>query len=190
MIISKETQDKKVVVFTLIKDKLNMTDMLELGYCRDEITSLFKALAEKSFGQHIPGRKGRNGTEKFIPNDLCPESFEMVFNKRPKSNKVEEVKVIPNTDAVYAEFLSMERRPNNKLPSTDKAGYVISFSVDDNFIILDRLADGGFSSIEDAVESVWDRIENKVQTYECKHMSKIEQVASSLRGKGYIELNV
>ena len=188
MIILKDQLDKKVVVFNLLKEQMDMTSMVELGYCRDEISILFQKLAQASFGQHILGKRGRNGVEKFIPNDLCPDTFELTFNKRPQKDSVITVeKVEPQNGVVFSETLSLQR----KLPqikSTGKAGYVVSLSVCNQYILLNRLSDGGFVSIEDAVESIWDQIKDRTTSFPCRNMNEIEQVASWLRGKGFVKL--
>jgi hypothetical protein len=188
MIILKDQLDKKVVVFNLLKEQMDMTSMVQLGYCRDEVSILFNKLAQASFGQHIPGKRGRNGVEKFIPNELCPDTFEITFNKRPQKDSITTVeKVEPGNGVVFTETLSLQR----KLPqvtSTGKAGYVVSFSICNRYILLDRLSDGGFDSIEDAVDNIWDQIKDKTTSFPCKNMNEIEQVASSLRGKGFVKL--
>ena len=189
MIITKEQQEKKVVTFNLLKDKLNMTAMVELGYARDEITILLQKLQEASFGQHLLGKRGRNGVEKFIPNDLCPETFDVVLNKRPiKDKNPVEVKEGPNNGTIFAKYMDIPRKIT-EIPSTGKPGYIVSLSICDNYILLDKLADGGFDTIEEAVKLIWDEIKDRVPLFKSKLMDDVEQVASILRGKRFVELS-
>lgn len=188
MILSKEDQDKRVVVFNLLKDQMNMTAMIELGYYRDEISVLFQKLQQASFGQHVLGKRGRNGVEKFVPNDLCPDTFEVIFDKRPTRGKVEaEIKEGPTDGIIFSKFLTMKRKLSY-IPSTGQPGYVVSFSICGNYILLDRIADGGFESIEKATDNIWEQIKDNAPVYASKNMTPTEQVASILRGKGFIQL--
>ena len=188
MIITKEQQEKKVVTFNLLKDKLNMTAMIELGYSRDEISILFQKLQEASFGQHVLGKRGRNGVEKFIPNDLCPETFDVVLDKKPIKDKIStETKEGPSNGILFEAIHSLPRIFRD-IPSTGKPGYIVSFSECDNYILLDKLADGGFETIDEAVKDIWDEIKNRVPIFKSKIMEDYEQIASIIRGKRFVEL--
>ena len=185
MIITTEQQEKKVVTFNLLKDKLNMTAMIELGYARDEISILFQKLQEASFGQHILGKKGRNGVEKFTPNGLCPETFDVVLDKKPIKDKL--LKEGPTNGELFEAMHSLPRIFRD-IPSTGKPGYIVSFSACDNYLLLDKLADGGHETIDEAVKNIWDEIKDRVPLFKSKLMEDHEQIASIIRGKRFVEL--
>ena len=186
MIITKEQQEKKVVTFNLLKDKLNMTAMVELGYARDEVSILFQKLQEASFGQHVLGKRGRSGVEKFIPNDLCPEIFDVVLDKKPLKDKLP-VKEGPTNGELFEAIHSLPRKFRD-IPSTGKPGYIVSLSVCDNYLLLDKLADGGHETIDEAVKNIWDDIKDRVPLFKSKLMEDYEQIASILRGKRFVKL--
>ena len=186
MIITTEQQEKKVVTFNLLKDKLNMTAMIELGYPRDEISILFQKLQEASFGEHVLGKRGRNGVEKFIANDLCPETFDVILDKKPLKYKIPP-KEGP-TDGEIFEAIHCLPRIFREITATGKPGYVVSFSVCDKYLLLDKLADGGFETIDEAVKHLWSEIKDRVLLFKSKLMGDHEQIASIMRGKRFIEL--
>jgi len=191
-----EIAKEKIVVFSLEKE-MSMPLMLNKGYRREEIISLFKQLEDLLFGMYIPGKRGRSNPAKFYANDKCPEEYTMTFkvfrNRKTRQEKEKEVTEtsshdslddkITKTIATSLPKLKMEEFPQTK---SNNKGYALgSF---DGKVFLVRTSDGGFDSIEKAVKASWSLFDGKVPLFKSRIMNQVSQVASTLRGLGYVSL--
>ena len=184
---SKETAKIKKISFE-IKSKMTITEMVKIGYRRPEVEALFVELHDKKLGYMIKGVRGGNPTT-FFAAPCCPKIYEMSFEvfrirKTAEERGSIETKII--NDVITITIASCKNLDvEDKLPETDNDGYAIGFQ--DNKALLIRMNKGGYSSIEMAVEAVLDKL-NTVSTFNSKKMTRVEQIASSLRGTGFIVL--
>ena len=67
--------------------------MLARGYKRAFVVQCFENLEMQGFGTFERGSQGRGKVGKFMPNDNCPITFDMTFQKknpgRPKKMRAE-----------------------------------------------------------------------------------------------------
>ena len=191
-----EVAKNKTIDFELSKE-MTMPSMVGKGYRRKEVISLFEKLEELQYGEYVKGKRGGSPT-KFISNDDCPASFTMIF-KVFRFRKTQQEKEVDNKtttavandcnyDSISAEILrsipqvKMEACPVSKVTN----GYALG--VKDDKVFLVRPSQGGFDTIEKAVKASWGIFENNVTLFKSKIMSDSIQVASILRGLGFIQL--
>jgi len=180
----------KLVKFELDKE-MKMPDLLKKGYRRNEIVTLFELLESQNFGVYTKGKRGRNSPTMFLANDRCPDVYEITFKVyRLRKNKKEgEVEDVVDQSSDHISFIIANVIPKLKIqscPMNRKGGY--SLGVFEDKIFLVRSLDGGFETIEQAVKFSWDLFNGKIEIFKSKIMSDVEQVASTLRGLGFVQL--
>ncbi|MFZ4768628.1 MAG: hypothetical protein ACOYLO_00510 [Ferruginibacter sp.] len=197
----REFEDKdKIISFALSKE-MSMPEMLKIGYARQEIDKLFEKLEESGFGIYQKGKLGRNGAAKFVSNEKCPDKFAVTIKvKRLSSdyigkpeekepviiddNGVSKVIEKPKTEAQL--ILSIEHKPSY-VPYNLGTGYVCS--IGDDFLFVDRYANGGFKTIEKATDDIWAEIKDYIAAKDSYQMTKKQEVVSKLMGVGFYKLS-
>lgn len=188
-----EVAKEKVVEFKLDKE-MKISDMINKGYRRKEVITLFEHLEELKLGEYIRGTRGASNPTKFIANERCPDSFSITFKVfRFRKNSQEQIqeqesccKVVENFDNIAKVIASHSKKLKIEPFPTDSSGYMVGTSDDKAFIV--RSSECGFKTIEQAVKSCWHIFEGKVSLFKSRNMKDFEQVASMLRGVGYVEL--
>jgi len=188
--IRNEVAKERIIEFKLEKEMM-ISDLINKGYRRKEVIALFEHLEELGFGNYIRGTRGLGNPTRFTANERCPDSFSITFkvfrNRNSKQLKedieektVEDVDSITNLIILHSKNLKIE-----PFPSGNK-GYAVGTNKNKAFIV--RSSNGGFETIEKAVKDCWYIFEGKVDIFKSRNMKDFEQVASILRGLGYIEL--
>lgn len=190
----------KIVSFKLSKE-MSMPIMLRDGFQRKEVEILFEKLQEAGFGIYVIGRPGKGGSAKFIANDKCPEKYVISFKVKRlhkeyagvPEDKPFTIKNADGTEEILSKkpltqsekILMIERKPKS-IPVNINSGYVCS--VAQNYLFVDKIANGGFNRIADALNDVWNDIKSFVSAKGTKYMSPKDEVESSLMGKQYYQL--
>ncbi len=185
---TQESVKMRTVIFTL-SSVMKMPEMVK-KYRRTEVDALFAELFVKDYGTLIKGKRGRSNPTTFIANANCPDSYSMEFEYFRTRNSLPVQQEEANVDAVVENFESKiptTPKTPESAPLNEKGGYILSFS--DCYVFLDRASNAGFSSIEEAVSASWDKIEGFIPTHKMRHMTPIQQIASKLRGTGWVVLN-
>jgi hypothetical protein len=189
MFRKKEATSTKTVTFN-IAPKMTITEMVNAGYRRNEVELLFKELHDKKLGYMIEGKRGGNPMTLFAAPS-CPKTYDLSFEvyRLRRSDAEREAIEAKNkdavTDTITALIASFKELKIGQVPESESDGYVIGFQ--DNKAVVIKITKGGFHSIEDAVKAAIDQFE-KFITFNSKHMNRVEQIASVLRGRGYMSL--
>jgi hypothetical protein len=164
---------------------MTVNELVYVGYKRDEVHRLFETLQSLGFGEYIKGPYGQYGDASFIANQDCPETYTLSVKKRTRRKK--EQKVLDNK-SIFDHIYSIPHYPYDySMPSKLGTGYACS--VGDNYLFVDRIAGGGYDSIEEAVSNIWEYIESNVPIKGTKEMSAKDHVASYLKGFGFYKLS-
>jgi hypothetical protein len=174
-----------------IANKMTMPNLLEKGYRREDITTLFESLEGEGFGVYTKGSRGKGNFAYFTPNNSCPSEY-VVESKRKryrKSNKVDtpERKSSTSTESEcktkkqQALFAMWELSKNIVLnPSATKVGYECEI-LGNQILTIHRIRGGGFDTMEQAVNKVWVDISSRVD-------GNVKDVVSSLMGNSFLIL--
>jgi len=197
-----EIQPKdKIVSFNLLKE-MTMPQMIRAGYQRKEVELLFTKLQEAGFGIYTPGHAGKTGCAKFIANEKCPDKYVIAFRVKklhkdyagqPETNRPLTIKHDDGTEevvntkplSIIEKILLIKRKPKH-IPIKEGSGYIAS--VAEGYLFVDKIVNGGFNSIADALDDIWDDIKDNVSAKGTKYMSKKDEVESSLMGKQFYKL--
>lgn len=200
--IKLETQPKdKIVNFNLLKE-MSMPQMIRAGYQRKEVELLFIKLQEAGFGTYTPGHAGKTGCAKFVANEKCPNKYVIAFRVKklhkdyagePETNKPLTIEhddgtievITKNPLSIIEKILLTKRRPKH-IPIRDGNGYIASIA--EGYLFVDKIINGGFGSITEALDDIWEDVKDKVSAKGTKYMSKKDEVESSLMGKHYYKL--
>jgi len=185
-----EVAKEKVINFKLEKE-MKISDMIKKGYRRKEVITLFEHLEELGFGEYVRGTRGVGNPTRFTTNEKCPDSFSITFhvfrNRKTKQEKEQECDTpIDDGDSITNLIRSNTKDMKLEPCPSDGKGYAIGTNNNKAFLV--RPAKGGFETIEKAVRACWYIFEGKVDTFKSRNMKDFEQVASKLRGLGYVEL--
>jgi hypothetical protein len=186
---TEKIKEKKIVFDT--SDIMIMPKLIEKGYKRSDITALFEELSSHGFGEYIKGKRGRGSSSSFNPNETCPKRFELVCRiYRDRKTEKEETEFKEETDSITKEITSSipKLKIYNFIDKTDnQERYSIGFYDEKAFLI--RSKKGGYDSIEEAVKASLDLFEN-ASLFKSRLMTPVEQIASILRGVGFIALQM
>jgi len=196
----KEKPKLRTVNFKLNK-KMTMPQLC-VDHSRKEVEALFCELYKKGYGSIIKGKKGQNNPTYFVFTDSFPETYDIEIEyfreRKTNSQKTEETSSKNENDirtnSVYAnttiDIIFAMKRTAEPYPSTGReGGYNLSITENGEFIILERPSIGGFHTIEEAVSSSFDKIQKCTRIKSFKMMSKIQYIASQLRGFYYVRFN-
>jgi hypothetical protein len=179
-----EKAKEKNIEFSLSKE-MKMPDLLKKGYNRKEIITLFESLEKEGLGQYVKGKRGRGNPATFIANDDCPEKAIIaikVFRERRENKEEKEEKVDFISNKIKESTRKLELQP---CPDIGNGGYAIGIDNEKAFLV--RPIEGGFDSIEQAVKSCIELFDDAC-CFKSKVMNKPKQIASKLRGLGFINL--
>ena len=184
----KETAKIKKIVFN-IDAKMTLPELVKAGYHRREVKALFTELHDKKLGYMIDGVRGGNPMT-FFASPCCPKTYELDFKVYRFRKTVEEKTnfIVENSivnDVITTTIASCKNLDVEIIPESDNNGYVIGFQ--ENKAVLVRVDNGGYSSIEDAVNVVLNKFDS-FSTFNSRSMSRVQQIASTLRGIGFVQL--
>lgn len=182
----------KVVDFPL-SPVMTMPDLIKAGFQRDEITACFMALESDGLGIYCPGSKGKGKFAYFefwaaLPN---PPVKRMTF----KVQKLHSEYAGKPVDAAAAPVEAAPATPATTLNpafrglvKTSPTAGKYSVAVVGN-VLTAVISDAGADSLESALEEIWASIEGRVSEPNYRNMTRIEAVASKLRGLGFYKLD-
>ncbi len=192
----------KVVCFSL-SQVMRMPDMIRDGYQRDEVSALFQELHDLGLGIYTPGTRGKGKAATFEFWVDSPGTHTMTFQVeklhtsyagKPESLALAPVPVTVLTPSIDVSVPISEVRvvatllPQfaGEVPANPCSEFAYSVAIDGDLLRLRR--DGGEKTIEAALKAAWGDIEARISALDSPRMSRIETVASKLRGLGFYML--
>lgn len=77
---------KKIVEFIIPRKELKIEEY-KATHNRRHIILLFQQLQREGFGSYFEGHRGRTGAARFVPNDKCPEKYELEIEEKKRGRK-------------------------------------------------------------------------------------------------------
>jgi hypothetical protein len=182
-----ENQEKDKVIKFPIFNGITVVALTKLGYQRHEVEKLFEELENLGYGKYVRGSKGKGNCAYFEAGENCPTEYTMVFKvKLLHSNYTgcpEELKSVNNVALSQPSVINDRIEKIKAIPHIPVSmppnlgiGYVCSYT--DDYIIIDRLVNKGYNTIEEALDTVWDDIKDRVKIKPTRYMTEKDQVIS------------
>lgn len=192
-----EATKDKVVKFPIF-DGVSILSLMKLGYQRRDVEQLFEHMESIGLGKYVRGARGKGNVSHFLTAPHCPKEYVMTFKvKLLHGNYVgcpEELKkptaAAPLPSIINEKIEKIKSIPHSPLymPHNLGTGYLCSYT--DEYIIIDRVTNKGYNTIESALNTVWDDIKHKITIKATRNMTEKDQVISKLKAFNYYKFDI
>jgi len=90
------TVEKRITVDLGTDTEISLPELMNNGYSRNHVVSLFTVLEELNFGKFIRGTRGRGQCAKFIKADNCPQEYTLVCLEKSRGRPKGSVNSLKN----------------------------------------------------------------------------------------------